>query len=34
MDDAQLYSGSLSQPGVGFIFEHPGIPWSPDKTAE
>ena len=34
MDDAQLYSGSLSQPGVRFIFEHPGIPWSPDKTAE
>lgn len=34
MDDAQLYSGSLSQQGVRYIFEHPGLPWNPDNTAE
>ena len=29
MDDAQLYSGSVSQEGIRFMFEHPGDTWNP-----
>ena len=32
MDDAQLYSGVLSQEAIQFIFEHPGVTWTPDES--
>ena len=32
MDDAQLYSGVLSQEAIQFIFEHPGVPWTPSES--
>ncbi len=34
MDDAQLYSGAVSQEGIQFMFENPGIPWSAGESHE
>ena len=34
MDDVQLYSGSVDQEGIQFIFDHPGDLWSPDKSLQ
>ena len=31
MDDAQLYSGALSQEAIQFLYEHPGRTWKPHK---
>ena len=34
MDDVQLYSGSVSQEVIQFMFEHPGKTWSSGATHE
>lgn len=34
MDDAQLYSGSVSQEGIQFMFEHPGATWGRGERNE
>ena len=34
MDDAQLYSGAVSQRGIQFLNEHPGELWDPEEPLQ
>jgi ferric-dicitrate binding protein FerR (iron transport regulator) len=34
MDDAQLYSGAVSQRGIQFLYEHPGEIWNPGESLQ